>query len=134
VGRPHPIAMPPRAKHLGARVLGDRIVARQEHRPRWDDMLKQARDQGARQCPGRPAALGNHPMLGRPMPLHLISHGAEQVGHGASPRGPYGREPQDEQPVRGGRGQCGPNQAEYRHCPGWYVHGCGPSLGLAAAA
>jgi hypothetical protein len=33
MSRPHPIAMPPLAKHLGPRVLGDRIVARQEHRP-----------------------------------------------------------------------------------------------------
>src|SRR3712207_7026985 len=53
----------------------------------WDYMVQQERDQDARQNPRRPSALGKHPMRGRHMPLHLISDGAEQVGHGASPRG-----------------------------------------------
>jgi hypothetical protein len=95
VGRPHPIAMPLLAEYFGAKVLGDRLVARSEHWPRRDDMLQQDRDQSARQGPGRPSALGKHPTIGRYVPLHLISHGAEQVGNGASPRGQDGREHQD---------------------------------------
>jgi hypothetical protein len=34
VGRPHPITMLAFAENVGARVLGDGVVARQEHRPR----------------------------------------------------------------------------------------------------
>jgi hypothetical protein len=40
VGRPHPITMPSLAKDLGARVLGDRIIASQEHRAMRDNMVQ----------------------------------------------------------------------------------------------
>jgi hypothetical protein len=93
VARPHPITLPAFAEHRGARVRGDGIVACQAHRPRWDPLVEQERGQGARQCPGRPAALGQHAMLGRDMPLGLIPHGAEQVGDGPSPGGQHGRQP-----------------------------------------
>jgi hypothetical protein len=95
VSRPHPIAMPPLPKHLRARVLSDRIVASQQHRPRWDHLVQQARNQGASQRPGRPSALGKHAMIGRYMSLCLILNGASQVGDGPSPRGQDSREHQD---------------------------------------
>jgi site-specific DNA recombinase len=46
VGRAYPIAMPSLAKHLGAWVLSDRIVASQQHRPGRNYMVQQERDQG----------------------------------------------------------------------------------------
>jgi hypothetical protein len=76
VRRPHAIALLSRATHLGARMLGDRIVARQSYRPRRTPMVQQARAQGARQGPRRPAALGQHAMLGRDRPRCLGAHGA----------------------------------------------------------
>jgi hypothetical protein len=68
------------------------------------------------------------------MPLRLIAHGAQQLRDGASSCGQHGREHQDENPVIRGRGTCGLKQAEDRHGTRWDVHGCGPSMGLAAAS
>jgi hypothetical protein len=76
VRRPHGIAMSPLTKPLGTRVFSDRIVARQEHRPRRDPMGQQECDQGVSQGPRRPAAPRKHPMIGRCMPRCLRPPGA----------------------------------------------------------
>ena len=112
VGRAYPIAMPSLAKHLGAWVLGDRIVASQQHRPGRNYMVQQERDQGTSECPGRPSALGKHPMIRRDMPLRLKPNGAKQVGDGSSPRRQHRREYQDQKPVIRRGGKRGPKHHE----------------------
>jgi hypothetical protein len=62
VGRPPPIAMPPLAEDLGARVLGDRLIASYQHWPWRDQMVPQKCEQSASQGPGRPPALSKHTM------------------------------------------------------------------------
>jgi hypothetical protein len=74
-GRPHPIALPALATHLGARVLSERLVASQEDWSRRDPLVPPEREQRARQRPRRPSALGPHPRLGSPRPLSLLAHG-----------------------------------------------------------
>jgi hypothetical protein len=133
VRRPHPIPMPALAKHLGARVCGDRIVTRQERRPRRDHLVQQERDQGARQSPRRPAAPRTHPMLGRGRPRCLNPHGAEQVGDGPSPRGQHGRQRQAQKPVRRRDGTRGTKHGQYWHRTRGNVHGRGPSMGETTA-
>jgi hypothetical protein len=73
----HPITMPSLATYLGAKMLGDGIVARQQHRPLRNHMVQQEGDQDTRQGLRRPAALGQHAMIGRDMPRCLRPHGAE---------------------------------------------------------
>lgn len=133
VGRPHPIAMPAFAEHFRARVLGDRIVASAEHRPRREYMVEQEHHQCAGQGPSRPPALGQHAMIGRDMPRCLVTNGTYQVADGASPRGQHGREHQDQKPVIRRSGKCGLKHAEYWDRTSWDIHGCRPFMGFTIA-
>jgi hypothetical protein len=56
VGRAHPLTMPARAPHARARLFRDRLIARQQHRARRDDMVQQERAQQPSPRPGRPPA------------------------------------------------------------------------------
>jgi hypothetical protein len=60
--RPPPIAMPSLTKHVGARGLGHRLVARQAPRPRRDPMVPQDPDHRPCHPPRRPSALGTYAM------------------------------------------------------------------------
>jgi hypothetical protein len=60
VGRPPAIAMPSLAKDLGARVLGDRLIAHQEHRP------SRRVETGRQETPGRSLAPCVQPAACRP--------------------------------------------------------------------
>jgi len=51
VRRPHAIALPFLAKHLGARMFGHRMIASEEHRPRWDYIVRPAPGQCTRHHP-----------------------------------------------------------------------------------
>jgi hypothetical protein len=134
VRRPPAIALPSLAQHLGARMRGDCIVARQEHRPRRDHMVPPARDQGASPGPRRPATRGQHAMRGSYRPRCLRPHGASPVGDGPSPWGQHGRQHQDQKPrIRRG-GNRGPKHGESRPHPSGNVHGREPSRGFTTAS
>jgi hypothetical protein len=133
-GRAHAIAMPSLPKDLGARRLGDRLIAGQEHRPWRDDMVQEERAPGARERPGRPSAPGTHPMIGRGRPLRLLSHGAQHMREGASSCGQDGCSHQPQKPVLGRASKTGTQHQQYRDHPRGEVHRGGPSMGVAAAS
>jgi hypothetical protein len=57
VGRAHAVAMPSLTDDVGARTCCHRVIARQEHRARRDDMVQERRDPQASQRPAGPSAL-----------------------------------------------------------------------------
>jgi hypothetical protein len=134
VGRPHPSALPSLAQDHGARGLGDRLVASQEHRARRDPMVQPEGDQQARSRPGGPSALGQHALRGRGRPRRLSSHGAEPMRDGPSPRGQYGGPHQDHKPVRRRGGKRGTQHRQSRYRLWWNVPGGGPSIGFTTAS
>jgi hypothetical protein len=56
VGRAHAVALPSLAEDCGARTFCHRVIARQEHLDRRDDMVQENRDQPASQRPDGPSA------------------------------------------------------------------------------
>src|SRR5262245_13714981 len=111
-GRAYALALPSLAQHLRARGRGDRLVACQQHRPGRYPIVQQARDQGPREGPGRPAALGKPPRIRRDRSLRLKPNGAKPVRDGSSPRRQYGRESQAQKPVIRRGGKRGPTHHE----------------------